>query len=646
MHLNRIRSLRLVFGISILLFLLPSRTIAQIDNTFWFTAPEVTSDHGDADVVLRLTAFDNDAEVTIAMPANPGFDQQTIDVAANTQETFQFSGPDIVENKPAAQINDKGILITSDVDITAYYEVTHGNNPDKFTLKGDNALGTEFFVPSQDVFQNHPYNIPAREHADIVATEDDTQVEITVSDEVEGHAAGSTFTITLDRGETYSLTSTSPEAHRHLGGTQISSNKPIAVTISDDSIEIPDEAGCWDLIGDQLIPVNILGNEYIAMNPLYGEGISNGVHKVFVLAVEDGTYLYVNEDEDPKVELSQGELHELDITDNALYLNSNKPFYAYQVTGIPHQGSNPPAGAELGSAILPNIVCTGSSSVSFTRTLNERFYVQLMTEEDNRNAFQIDGHENGGGHNDFPDNLNWVQVPGTGNNGTDETWYTAIAKLGDVGTGLSTGSPYTISNTEGIFHLSILDENNGSMSFGYFSDYTSLRIYGYELTCEGETLTLETRDPEGTYYWYYEDDIHNPITEDPTPSIEISEPGKYWVEEDGGCFQTDTVDVEFSMPEFSLGNDTAVCPGETVTWEIEANNEDDEFLWQPGDITSNRYEVTPDPDEEVEVTLTMTDPLGCSRTESVTVTGYSPPEIDWNISGEDICLGDTLRTET
>ncbi|MGM0375736.1 MAG: T9SS type B sorting domain-containing protein, partial [Bacteroidota bacterium] len=645
MSLNRLLSGGSITGITILLFFMPLRANAQIDDTFWFTAPEVTSNHGDEEVVLRLTAFDNDAEVTIALPANTGFGEKTVNVAANTQETFQFSDADIVENKPAGQVNNKGILITSDVDISAYYEVTHGNNPDKFTLKGNNALGTEFFVPSQNAFQNHHYSTPAREHADIVATEDGTQVEITVSDEVKGHTAGSTFTVNLNRGETYSLTATSEAADRHLGGTQITSNKPIAVTISDDSIEVPGEEGCWDLIGDQLIPVSLLGSEYIAMNPLYGEGISNGVHKVFVLAVADGTNLYVNENETPK-ELEQGDLLELDITDNALYLNSNKPFYAYEVTGIPHQGPDPPTGVELGSAILPNITCTGSSSVSFTRTLNQRFYVQLMTEEKNRDDFQLDGNDNGGGHDDFPDNLNWVQVPGTGDNGTEETWYTATVKLGDVGTGLSTGSPYTISNTEGIFHLSILDENDGSMSFGYFSDYTNLRIHEYELKCMGETLTLETNNTDGTYYWYYEDDMYNPITEDPTLSIEVSEPGKYWVEEDGGCYQTDTVDVEFSMPEFSLGNDTAVCPGESVTWEIEANNADDEFLWQPGNVTSNRFEITPDPDEEVEVSLTMTDDLGCSRTESVTVTGYSPPVIDWNISGEDICLGDTLKTET
>ncbi|MFO8000085.1 MAG: hypothetical protein R6U46_02505 [Marinilabilia sp.] len=133
-----------VFIIASLLMFLSLNVKSQVDNTLWFVAPEVTNDHGDAEVVLRITAFDQDAEVTISMHSDPGFNPRTINVAANSQETFQFAGPDVVENRPADQVNNKGVLITSDVDISAYYEVTHGNNPDKFTLKGDNALGTNF----------------------------------------------------------------------------------------------------------------------------------------------------------------------------------------------------------------------------------------------------------------------------------------------------------------------------------------------------------------------------------------------------------------------------------------------------------------------------------------------------------------------
>ncbi|MDK2841068.1 MAG: hypothetical protein PWQ17_573 [Anaerophaga sp.] len=580
------------------------------------------------------------------MPAG-GF-SETITIPANTQYNYEgLSNLDLIENRPADQVLNKGILITSDVDITVYYDVAPSNNPDKFTLKGRNGLGTEFLVPSQTAFDNHQYSPPARERIDIVATEDGTTVEVVLTDDVIGHNAGETVTINLNRGQTYSLwaTQAGEQAHRHLGGTEITSNHPIAVTISDDSIERPADPGHWDLIGDQLIPTDLLGTEYIAMHTLYGQRITTD-QKVYVMAVEDDTYLFVNGDE--RATLDRGEMEELNIGNNAaLYITSDKPVYVYQVTGIPPINNNTAArGTELGSAILPHVKCTGSTSVSFTRVLGDRFYVQLLTQENHRDNFTIRGHNDS--ENQHPSkylqNIDWHQVPGTGTNGSD-AWYSAVIQMGwDGGRGIATGDPYTIENT-GLFHMSILDENSVSMSFGYFSDYSTLRINGITMACEGETITLETQDPMRSYYWFYEDNPYNPISTE--RSVDITESGQYWVRAEvmaGECYLTDTADVEFRTPQFSLGNDTVVCPGETVTYTVAATNPGDTYYWTPGGITSNTYSVTPTPDETIEIILTMTDDLGCSSTDTVTVTGYSAPEINWNISGNEVCEGDTLRT--
>lgn len=631
----------------ILLTLLPITEIeAQVGTSFWFVAPEVSRSHGDDPVSFRITAFDEPATVDIAMPAN-GFSDQ-ITVPANTQVNYEgLSNLDLIENRPSDQILDKGILITSDEDISIYYDVADHHNPDKFTLKANNALGTEFFVPSQTAFDNHNYNNhPAREHIDIVATEDNTEIEIIPTDDVIGHNAGDTVRVTLNRGQTFGLIATNDgeRANRHLGGTEIQSNNPIAVTISDDSAERPADPGHWDLIGDQLIPTDLLGTEYIAMHTLYGEAIKTG-QKVFILAIEDDTYLAVGGVY--KATLSKGELHELTIGNNALYIQTDKPVYAYQVTGIPpSDNDNATRGTELGSAILPNITCTGSSSVSFTRVLGDRFFVQLMVRESDRGSFSISGpnDSNNTPPTDYLDNPDWVKVPGTGLNG-EEAWYSTVIQMGwDSGVGIATGNPYTIKN-DGLFHMSILDENSVSMSFGYFSDYSTLRINGLTMECLGQTITLETEDPMLSYYWFSERDPHNHFSED--PSVDITESGKYWVNaevESGGCFLADTIDVEFRTPEFTLGNDTVVCPGELVTYDIQATNPSDRFLWSPGGETSNSISVTPDAGEDLQISLTVTDDMGCSTTDDVTVSGYSAPAISWNITGNDICRGDTLKT--
>ena len=88
------------------------------------------------------------------------------------------------------------------------------------------------------------------------------------------------FTITLNRGETYSCRATSTAASAHLGGSHIVSDKAVAVTINDDSIF---SLGSWDIIGDQLVPVNLIGNEYIAVKGL------GAAERVFILETEDQT---------------------------------------------------------------------------------------------------------------------------------------------------------------------------------------------------------------------------------------------------------------------------------------------------------------------------------------------------------------------
>jgi hypothetical protein len=51
----------------------------------------------------------------------------------------------------------------------------------------------------------------------------------------------------------------------------------------------------------------------------------------------------------------------------------------------------------------------------------------------------------------------------------------------------------------------------------------------------------------------------------------------------GECYLTDTIDVQFRTPQFSLGNDTVVCPGETVTYTVAATNPGDTYYWEPGE---------------------------------------------------------------
>lgn len=238
---------------------------AQLDTVFWFVAPEVAQQHGDRPIVFRFATLANPATITISQPANPLFPTQVLNLAANSAQTLDLTPwIDIVENKPANTTLNYGFKISATANITAYYEVnpTCACNPDIFSLKGKNSVGTSFITPFQNFLNNASY---ARSAFNIVATQDNTTITIIPTQNIVGHAANVPFNIVLNKGQTYSAENVSILAGQHLGGSVIISDKPIAVTLSDDTAQGTPYGGCADLMGDQLIPTSIIGSEYIAI---------------------------------------------------------------------------------------------------------------------------------------------------------------------------------------------------------------------------------------------------------------------------------------------------------------------------------------------------------------------------------------------
>ena len=269
--------------------LFANNLFAQLDTAFWFVAPEVTQIHGDRPIVFRFSSLENASTITIDQPSNPTFPTQTINLGPNDSQTIDLTTwIDIIENKPADQILSYGFKISATEQITAYYEVTPtcNCNPDIFALKGRNALGLAFLTPFQNLLNNASY---ARSGFNIVATEDNTNITITPTQNIIGHLAGAPFTITLNRGQTYYGEASSTNANQHLGGTSIISNKPVAVTLSDDTAQGTPFGGCADLMGDQLIPISILGTEYIAL-----KGYLNGPDRLYILATTDNTSIAID----------------------------------------------------------------------------------------------------------------------------------------------------------------------------------------------------------------------------------------------------------------------------------------------------------------------------------------------------------------
>ncbi|MCW3787797.1 hypothetical protein [Plebeiibacterium sediminum] len=60
---------KVFFLLSLLLGFSALNIYGQVDQEFWFVAPDISSTNGEEPVFLRITAYDSDANVQILLPA-------------------------------------------------------------------------------------------------------------------------------------------------------------------------------------------------------------------------------------------------------------------------------------------------------------------------------------------------------------------------------------------------------------------------------------------------------------------------------------------------------------------------------------------------------------------------------------------------
>jgi gliding motility-associated-like protein len=532
-----------------------SMVMAQTDSIFWFAIPRITSGHcigstcpGGSPAYFRITSK-GPTTVNIyraAVSTTVPLFSRTF-TAAGTQSveisSLILSDPlTSIESGPEDRISDKGILIKSTLsDITVYYDEAEYYNPEIFALKGRNALGTRFYVPSQNLWQNGGgYSPLPYESIDIVATEDNDTVWITPTSNVYKYPSGSypanvTYFKVLNKGQTYTCRALSRDADKHLGGTLIRSSKPIAVTIKDDSEGMGSGTGCgcYDLLGDQLIPVNILGKNYIVMRGSLNlnsgdckvepvEGTTTG-ERIFIVSTQPGVTTTVNIYGnnggatwlDPStITLSNaGKMSSYNVLHNFTYITSNYPIYVYHITGI---------GCEGGSSVIPKIdPCTGSKAVSFTRSPilapgSDLFFVNIMATTEAKDRMYLIDESN---DSTLINPANFKRV------GTTDWW---VYKADYTSTSIiQPEKAYQIAvrkDFKGRFHLGVLDGGRTTGGkYGYFSDYDTkipnIDIYNnhsdiYEV-CSGEDIFLHA-EGGSTVVWspgkYLNDStIFNPI---------------------------------------------------------------------------------------------------------------------------------------
>jgi gliding motility-associated-like protein len=456
-------------------------SFSQTDTSFWFAAPELSAGQNlDRPVFLRLVAGTQPATVTITQPAGGGMPTQTLNLNANSLASVDLTPwIDLLECKPGNTVLNTGLNIRASTPISAYYEVIGADlNPEMFVLKGRNALGYQFLVSAQTTSANNAAYTPLPFSSfNIIATEDSTVVTIRASADIVGHVANVLFNIQLDKGQTYAAIAASGLPAGHLAGSQVSASKPIAITISDDLVTNPFYGGCADVIGEQTVPVSVVGSQYIAVN-----GQLFAPHdQVFITAINNGTQVFRNGV--LLTTLNATATYMTDIGGDACYITTSSPAYVYQMTGI---------GCEFGATVLPRLDCTGSRSVRFARSSNEQLHLNIVTKTAGINGFTLNGSTA------VLTAAMFDTVPGT-----NSEWSFTSTEL--PLSAYPAGSVIHVRNQDQLFHLGILNGGAaGGTTVGYFSDYGNALnahiIASDTILCAGETLVLSTSDA-GSLIW-------------------------------------------------------------------------------------------------------------------------------------------------
>ncbi len=567
--------------------LLAVRAHAQTDTAFWFAAPDLERAHADGNIFLRIRMGSQPAVVTISQPANPGFAPLTMTMPANATNSVNLSTflAQLENDLPNAVLN-KGLLIQSNTKISCYYDIANTSNGDMFALKGANALGTKFTVPFNMKLNNwsnrrNAQGNPVTYHNDIiiVATENNTEVAITPDKTLLGIPFGTTQRVTLQRGQTYVCRGISENGSTKPGGTVITSNKPIAVTIKDDSLELPG-LSCGDTAGDQLIPDRLAGTEFILLkgylynpggNPLQPPAPGNErADHYFIFAIENGTTITTSDGNSATLNAGEHFAGTLSVETN--YVTASKPIHIFHVTGF---------GCELSGAVIPSLKCTGSTEVSVIRATqvdplrNEQFYLNILSPADIVNDFSLNG-------SNAPINGSlFLPVPGS-----QGKWMYAKLLLP-----LSvTGAEATVKNGSGKFHIGVIQGGPLSTArYGYFSDFSTNTVLirdplnpanplGDELVvCYRSSISMEAVNTEKdlTFLWTGPNGFSSTDPIIRLNNVQISDTGRYTITTtSAGCSSSGNKTIAFKVdkpiPAFTWNSNG--CVEDSVTFASPAAN--------------------------------------------------------------------------
>jgi gliding motility-associated-like protein len=363
-----------------ILLLISSVNYAQLSNKHWIpplhakggenyvsehylylSTPEVTP--------FEVTVTDGSGTPIAGSPftISQGNPPQPIFIGNNQPSVMMLSQADLNIAK-----TDKGLILEGTGEFYASFRLRAQNHAEILVSKGRNGAGTSFRLGSLPMTGSGGIRNFV---SSFMATEDNTVVTLSDYDSGVVFASGSGDisddfqTFNLNEGESVTVSGYTDFGPNLSGfvGALLTSTKPIVVNTGNATGGMLDEMSGQDFNLDQIVPVDIVGDEYIVVK---GNGSSN-TERPLVIATQDNTQVFINGNPTAAATLANAGDYYLvpssfytGTANQNMYISSDKDIYLYQIIA----GAS--SDATSGLNFIPPLSCFWQKSVDMIPDFN------------------------------------------------------------------------------------------------------------------------------------------------------------------------------------------------------------------------------------------------------------------------------------
>jgi len=630
---TKMKSLTVYMGIFISLFA-GNNSIAQtttVGTDFWmgftyaFEPLETTTEYK-----LWISSVSG-ASGTVSVPLGAYSVPFTVAANSTTIVTIPYAK---VQNESSETIQPKGVHVISNSPVNVSGSMYLNVRTEATLVMPTNVLGTEYYVLS------YPGYWYGQSHFEVVATQDNTVIQITPTSETMGSKpAGTMFSITLDSGEVYMVRAekenTFPANKSDLTGTRIVGTdpcKPFAVFGGTAEADVPTSCSYADPLYEQLQPVNTWGKEYI-IPPFF----SHNGSQVRIVASQANTSVVI--DGGTPITLNAGQFNEQNFNGSAHCITADKPIQVAQFM----KGDNCNGGSSGKKGDPSMIVLSSTDQVmksvtfrGFMVTFLQTNYVNVTMKTSHTGQLKLNGTTVASGA--------WTAVPSCAGYS-----YAALPVANNV--------THTLAADSG-FVGSIYGYGSGADSYAHSLGYsinpiitgttsTGITYTGNASICSGQNITLTVSGGGGTnYVWLPGGQTTSSITVAPLVNT------TYTVNIKNGLGCTNSISsATFAITVSSCGFNvvpTSVSMCREECRDISATSTGGTpaytYSWTPGGATGSTISVCPL--VSTTYTVSATDAAGATATAISTVTIIPTPDAKFTMTPSGVISPNTLVSFT